>query len=230
MSLNTQEAIMANVKPHIVETDKLPDTDHTNPVEAAANPASVPQATSPPDPFDPANLRLDQSFTETVAVKKLLTTIPVRRPGRQTFFRVHPDPEYRDQFPIIDLKDDREEYIVARPLVPELASEIVLKQLCLAVTRQGVAFFLPLRLPSPDGKDMEWWRSLREHAVLAQTRWIRVVANQGLGAYEAWVAADNLSEPEWPELKFWDLIKIAFKDYLITDLNHQVVKRLRGLA
>jgi hypothetical protein len=91
-------------------------------------------------------------------------------------------------------------------------------------------FFLPLRLPSPDGKDMEWWRSLREHAVLAQTRWIRVVANQGLGAYEAWVAADNLSEPEWPELKFWDLIKIAFKDYLITDLNHQVVKRLRGLA
>jgi hypothetical protein len=44
------------------------------------------------------------------------------------------------------------------------------------------------------------------------------------------VAADNLSEPEWPELKFWDLIKIAFKDYLITDLNHQVVKRLRGLA
>ena len=221
---------MANVKPHIVETDKLPDTDHTNPVEAAANPASVPQATSPPDPFDPANLRLDQSFTETVAVKKLLTTIPVRRPGRQTFFRVHPDPEYRDQFPIIDLKDDREEYIVARPLVPALASEIVLKQLCLAITRQGVVFFLPLRLPSPDGKDMEWWRSLREHADRAQTNWIRVIANQGLGAYEAWVAADNLSEPEWPELKFWDLIKIAFKDYLITDLNHQVVKRLRGLA
>jgi hypothetical protein len=223
MPLNIKEAMMANIKPHVIESDKLPD-------EAAANPASAPQATSVPDPFDPANLRLDQSFTETVAVKKLLTTIPVRRPSRQTFFRVHPDPQYRDQFPIIDLKDDREEYIVARSLVPELAGEIVLKQLCLAVSRQGVVFFLPLRLPSPDGKDMEWWRSLREHAVLAQTRWIRVVPNQGLGAYEAWVAADNLSEPEWPELKFWDLIKIAFKDYLITDLNHPVVKRLRGLT
>jgi len=26
------------------------------------------------------------------------------------------------------------------------------------------------------------------------------------------------------------LIKIAFKEFLITDLNHPVVKRLRGLA
>jgi hypothetical protein len=214
---------MANVKPHIVETDKLPN-------EAAANPASVPQATSPPDPFSPENLRLDQSFTETVAVKKLLTTIPVRKPGRQVFFRVHPNPEYRDSFPMIDLKDDREEYIVARHLVPELATELVHKQLCLAITRQGTVFFLPLRLPGPDGKDMEWWRSMREHAERAQTHWIRVIPNQELGAYEALQAADNLSEPEWPELKFWDLIKIAFKDYLITSLDHPVVKRLRGLA
>jgi hypothetical protein len=215
--------MMANVKPHIVETDKLPD-------EAAANPASVPQATSPPDPFSPENLRLDQSFTETVAVKKLLTTIPVRKPGRQVFFRVHPNPEYRDSFPMIDLKDDREEYIVARHLVPELATELVHKQLCLAITRQGTVFFLPLRLPGLDGKDMEWWRSMREHAERAQTHWIRVIPNQELGAYEALQAADNLSEPEWPELKFWDLIKIAFKDYLITSLDHPVVKRLRGLA
>ena len=30
------------------------------------------------DPFDPANLRLNQSFTETVGVKKLRLTVPVR--------------------------------------------------------------------------------------------------------------------------------------------------------
>jgi hypothetical protein len=182
------------------------------------------------DPFAPENLRLDQSFTETVAVKKLLTTIPVRKPGKQTFFRVHPDPAYQDVFPIIDLKDDREEYIVVRDLVPQLSTEIVFKQLSLAITRQGTPFFLPLRLPGPDGKDMEWWRSLREHAERARRNWIRVIANQDLGAYEAMQAADCLSEPEWPELGFWELIKIAFKDYLIRDMNHPVVKRLRGLA
>jgi hypothetical protein len=188
------------------------------------------EETSIPDPFTPENLRLSQSFTETVAVKKLLTTIPVRKPSRQTFFRVHPDPQYRDVFPIIDLKDDREEYIVVRHLVPELIGEIVQKQLCLAITRQNTVFFLPLRLPGPDGKDMEWWRSLREHAVRAQTDWIRVVPNRDQGAYEALQAAGNLGEPEWPKLSFWELIKIAFKEYLITSLDHPVVKRLRGFA
>jgi hypothetical protein len=33
-----------------------------------------------PNPFDPAALRLNQSFTDGPAVKKLLTMIPVRKP------------------------------------------------------------------------------------------------------------------------------------------------------
>lgn len=181
------------------------------------------------DPFAPENLRLDQTFTE-VSVKKLLTTIPVRKPNRQTFFRIHPDPTYRETFPIIDLKDDGEEYIVARHLVPEFSSELVIKEIRLGVTRQGTVFFLPLRLPGPDGKDMKWWSSLREHAVRAETHWIRVIPNRDLGAYEALQAGDTLSEPEWPEPPFWDLIKIAFKEYLISDVNHIVIRRLRGLA
>jgi hypothetical protein len=107
------------------------------------------------------------------------------------------------------------------------------KQLCLAITRQGTLFFLPLRLPGPDGKDMGWWKSLREHAKRAEKHWIRVYANHELGAYEVLEARDKLSEPEWPspdEYPFWDLVKIAFRDYLITSLDHPVVKRLRGLA
>src|SRR5207342_3117446 len=78
----------------------------------------APQIVPPPlktpalDPFDPANLRLSQAFTETAGVKKLLTTIPVRKPGAQDFVRVHPSPEYREDFPIIELKEEREQYIV----------------------------------------------------------------------------------------------------------------------
>ena len=40
-----------------------------------------------PNPFDPAALRLDQSYADTVGVKKLLTTVPVRKPNRQDFVR-----------------------------------------------------------------------------------------------------------------------------------------------
>ena len=123
-----------------------------------------------PDPFDPANLRLSQSFTETVGVKKLLTTIPVRKPSPQDFVRVHPVAEYRENFPIIELKDEREEYIVTAELVPELIGEFVTKTLFTAINRQGILFFWPVRLPSPDGKDLDWWRSAREAAELAMQR------------------------------------------------------------
>src|SRR6478609_4411349 len=53
--------------------------------------AIVTKLQAAPDPFDPENLRLDQSFVETSGVKKLLTTVPVRKPNNQDFVRVHPD-------------------------------------------------------------------------------------------------------------------------------------------
>jgi hypothetical protein len=65
---------------------------------------------------------------------------------------------------------------------------------------------------------------------MAMTSWVRVKANQSLGAYEVFKALAEYGEPEWPELSFWDLIKIAFKDHLINNLDHAVVKRLKGQA
>ncbi len=182
------------------------------------------------DPFSPENLRLSQSFTETVGVKKVLTTVPVRKPGAQDFVRVHPGSEYRENFPIIELKDEREEYIVTAHLVPELMGEIVNKTLFLAINKQGNVFFWPVRLPGPDGKDLDWWRSSRDATDRAERGWVRIKANMNLGAYDIYEAQSTLAEPEWPDLSFWDLIRIAFKDHLITDIDHPVIKRLRGLA
>jgi hypothetical protein len=195
-------------------------------LHTAAEPQTPP--TPPPNPFDPANLRLSQSFAETAGVKKLLTTVPVRKPSPQDFVRVHPDPGFRENFPIIELKDEREEYLVVANLVPALRGEFVSKTLFLAITRQGTVFFWPVRLPSPDGKDLEWWRSAREAAELGQKSWIRVMANMNLGAYDIFQAESVIPDPEWPQLGYWDLIKIAFRDRLIDRIDHPVIKRLRG--
>jgi hypothetical protein len=185
-----------------------------------------------PDPFDPANLRLSQAFTEAVAVKKLLITVPVRKPGQQDFVRVHADPAYRSDFPILEVRDEREEYIVTAGLVSALADEVVGKTLYTAINRQGTVFLWPVRLPAPDGKDLDWWRSGREAAELATKMWVRVRPNTNLGAYDIFKAEASASfaDPEWPELDFWSLIKIAFRDHLIDHFDHPVVKRLRGQA
>jgi hypothetical protein len=182
----------------------------------------------PPDPFSPDNLRLSQSFTEIMPVKKLLTVVPVRKPGPQDWVRVRPGAEFRENFPIVEIKDEREEYIVTSGLVPELVDEVVSKTLFTAINRQGTIFLCPCRLPGPDGKDLDWWRSLREGAEAATKSWVRVKSNMNLGAYDIFQSESILSEPEWPELGFWDLIKIAFRDHLIDRIDHPVIDRLRG--
>jgi hypothetical protein len=213
---------MTDPKLQVVSTPENPTENPTgNPTE---NPTAY-------DPYAPENLRLDPSELEAISVERPITTVPVRMPGKQTYFRTRSGPEWRGNFAIIDLKDDREQYVVTAQLVPELSTEIVHKTLQLAITRAGNLFLLPLRLPGPDGRDMEWWRSMREHAKRAEERWIRVMANRENGAYDRLEGAKNLSEPEWPEgIDFWGIIRIAFRDYLIKDLNHPVIKKLRGLV
>jgi hypothetical protein len=182
------------------------------------------------DPFDLASLRLNSSFVETAGVKKLLTTVPARRPSLQDFVRVHPSPDYRENFAMIDLKDDREDYLVRPEILPDLAVEVVYKTVFTAINRQGVPFLWPIRLPAPDDRKSDWPRSQREAAEMAMGQWIRLKANMSLGAYEITVAESVMAEPVWPEQSYQELVRIAYRDRMIAALDHPVVKRLRGQA
>lgn len=189
-------------------------------------------ATTPPDPFDPAKYRLSQDFVETCGVKRLRTTVPVHKPKKQDFVRVHPDPDYRASFPMLELKEERDRglYLVNPGLADLLAGDLSHRTLFTAINRQGVVFFWPVPLPSADGRQNEWHRSLREAAERAIEIWLRVTANLDLGAYEIAVAEGLTAKPAWPEETFDDLIRIAFRDRSIDSFDHPVVKRLRGLA
>jgi hypothetical protein len=72
-----------------------------------------------------SSLRLDQSFLETGGAKKILSTVPVRKPHKQHFIRVHPEPEFRKPFAVIELEKDREHYLVTPPIAAALPAEIV---------------------------------------------------------------------------------------------------------
>jgi hypothetical protein len=183
-----------------------------------------------PDPFDIASLRLNPSFIETAGVKKLLTTVPARKPSPQDFIRVHPAPEYRENFALIDLKDDREDFLVRPEILPDLATEVVYKTIFTAINRQGVVFLWPVRLPTSDDRKSDWHRSAREGAEMAMSRWIRLKPNMSLGANEITPAGIVMAEPVWPELSYEELLRIGYRDRMITMLEHPVILRLRGLA
>jgi hypothetical protein len=190
-------------------------------IEAISTPAM-------PDPFDLKNLRLDQSFVESAGVKKLLTTIPVRRPNPQDFIRAHPSSDYRAAFAMIEFKEEREVYLLPPHIALELPGEFVMAMMHTIINRQGVLSIWPVRLPASDGRINEWHRSAAEAAELAIARWIRVKANMALGAYEIFEAASTIADPKWPGLTFQEIIRIAFRDRLVDRLDHAVIKRLRG--
>jgi hypothetical protein len=104
------------------------------------------------DPFDPRRLRLSQRLVEGMAVRKALVTVPVRKPNRQEFIRVHPDESWQLPTVVLELKEDRETYLVEPGLQAELASECVAKILYTAVNRQNVVTLWPVRLPDENGR------------------------------------------------------------------------------
>jgi hypothetical protein len=206
--------------------------DPDNPAGLLTNADAGEAAPAGPDPFDPAALRLSDAGMAGLGVKKALLSVPVRKPDKSWFVRTHPDPAYRLQTAVVELKEDRggETDLVAPHLWPALAGESTFapRALFTAVNRQGVPFLWPVRLPAADGRLDEWSRTALEAAGLASAGWIRVAANMALGAYDVFQATGDLPEPEWPDLPFRELLRVAFRERFIQSEDHPVLRRLRG--
>jgi hypothetical protein len=178
--------------------------------------------------FDPAKLRLTQTFAEGAAVKKLLTTVHVGKPSAQDFVRVHPDEAYRMTAAVLELKDEREVYIVLPSMHGELAGEWYAANIYTAINRQGNVRLWPVRLPDATGKINTWHRSALDAAEHAMSKWVRISANLNNKAYDISVATACIPDPAWPEESFQQLLEIAFRGRLIDRIDHPVVKQLRG--
>jgi hypothetical protein len=152
----------------------------------------------------------------------------VRKPDRHWFIRVRPGEKWRLTAAVIEIKEDNEYYLVDPNIAIALPAEIVPMVLLTCITRHGVLFLWPIPLPGADGRHNEWHRSALEAAQHAQTRWIRVVSNMGLRAYEVFEAIGALPEPEWPDASFAELLRVAFQDRFIRTADHPVLRRLRG--
>jgi hypothetical protein len=181
------------------------------------------------NPFAPENLRIDLNISEGVGVKKVVLTIPVRKPNPQDFIRVHKEADFRLAVAIIDLKDDRETYLVLPSIVRDIPGEYVTVMMYACINRAGNVFLWPVRLPGTDGRQLDWHKSAAAAAEMGMTRWVRIKANTNIGAYDVFEASSAIPEPEWPkDLTFEQMLRIAFKGRLVDSLAHPVLKRLRG--
>ena len=182
------------------------------------------------DDLDLDSLRLPQNFGEMLGVRKSRLSIPLRKPHKQEFFRVHPSAAWTFPAAILKLQGDRRDdlYVVSPAIGQELPEYVTPVVFVAMITRQDVFALWPLRMPDPTGRVDEYARTAQAAAELARTKWIRLVAKQALGAYEVLEPLGVFPEPTWPEEPFGTLCQRAFRDRVIEDLSHPVLRQLRG--
>lgn len=173
-------------------------------------------------------MRLPQDFGAVAGVRRVLTSVPVRKPGNQVFIRVHPDDDHSMVVAVVELKEDGECYLVLPELYPDLLQEVKVKMLYTAVTRDGNPLLWPVNMPSVDGRLDAWSQSAHTAANLAKLGWVRLVANRTVGAYDVMQATSLADEPTWPGLSFKELVNLAFRGKVIDSPDHVVVRCLRG--
>jgi hypothetical protein len=171
-------------------------------------------------------LRVDSGGTEETLVEAVLSHVPVRKPSKEWFFRIHPD--YSLDTLVLELKEDGETLLVAPSLRGALLEEkcVGVRTIRLGVNRQGTPFLWPMRKPAEGRKDA-WALSALDAAREAESRWTRMQPDMSLGAYRLAVAkVDDV--PRWPKESFNDLLRIGFKGAVVDSLDHPVLKKLRG--
>ena len=171
---------------------------------------------------------MSQDFSAAIGVKKVLTTVPCRKPHRHEFVRVRPGEEWRLETGLFEDKLQKEMYLVGRDMWGELAGEISPVCLFLTITKQRDISLWPVKLPGADGKSNAWHDSALAAAKLATKKWVRLAANMNAGYYDVFEAAGELSEPDWPELSLQEIVKLCFKDRFIDNVDHPILRALRG--
>ena len=193
------------------------------------NTLSTPRV-EPPDPFDPTALRLSSDYADGLGVKRLITTIPCRKPNKTEWFRVRPGEEWRLTTLVLETDGvDRRTYLVSPLLRDQIADNLAPALLVMCVNRAGDPFVWRVKLPGADGRTNSWTSSSLAVAVEAENSWCRMVANMTSGDYSLFTSTANWPEPRWPDLPFQEVLRLTFRDGFIDTMEHPVLRDLRGV-
>jgi hypothetical protein len=178
-----------------------------------------------PDPFDLASLRIDDD-DEQIAQEQIVE-VPVGRPSKDNFFRVHPGHDFRlPKVAVMKIGDgvNRETYLlyphVRRYISP---TEYNLCTLYTYIDEQGDIGLWPVTLPGSTGKVNAWHSSALKAAEHAQTQWVRIAAHKK--HYKVHKCTYFLPEPEWGKVSFNELVRTAFDGRIIEDPEHEIIEK-----
>lgn len=202
-------------------------------IETFAVPSPVPErGTSLASVFDDlGSFKADLKVAGLDGAMELLSTIQVRKPPTEDFFRTHPALEMTITLALYESKEGfASEYYVILPKMLGTMMELGVgfyAQLYVLVTRAGATMLWPVKLAT-GGAGNPWFSSALQAAETAKTQWIRVYADSGRKHYRILAANGDLEEPEFSDKPLNELLEIAFKGRVIDSEDHPIVRKIRG--
>lgn len=182
------------------------------------------------DPFDVAALRANPPAV--ASTESVIVTVAARRPSRHEFFRVHPGIDYTVDGTVLEYEgpDGRQDYWVPPNLRSVAPQDVRAVRIFTCMSKAGVLFLWPARIPAPDGAGRVWHASGLAIAELAKEHWVKMVGNRAAGAYQATKATGDLGLPQWPDgMSLQDMLRLAFGGERIIDgPDHDVLRAMRG--
>lgn len=209
---------MSNEKP---STSSSPASTKNATEKAAAN----------PNPFNPESLRITQDFAAAEGAQTLFNRIPVRKPDRQEWFRVHPGEDMRLDMAVVELKEEREIFVLTPNVAQELPGEWFPVRMFVCVNRQQKAFLWPCKLPRESAKlGRDAAESALETAAEGMVRWVNMRWDGHIKAYATRVPAPGiqLPEPIWPPQSLPKLLEVGVGKNLVDSMEHPLILRLNG--
>jgi hypothetical protein len=171
---------------------------------------------------------LGRPIDEIIASEKLLTSLPVRKPKRDEWIRIHMEISARVH--IYEARDENTFYIVLPGVVEPLQDVVRYVQLSLAVNYSGGVFVWPVTVPTerkPHRAHITAFAAVEK----AAREWIRI--SWGKDEYDVYRRSSAKIEPAWPEeiTNASEMLRFAAKAggiEIIDSLDHPVVRAFQG--
>jgi hypothetical protein len=163
-----------------------------------------------------------------VDVPAIKAVYSVKKPHPDDFFRAHPSDSMTIPLVVYISKDGKTYYV--EPAVREaIARRLRVARLVVCSTMDNEIVLWPVKMPTENGGGSTWYDSAWAAVLKARDKWIRIDSDMSAGQYVVTEKDGPARQPLWPEGESLEtILGKAFKGRVIKDLNHPVVKRLKG--
>jgi hypothetical protein len=159
-----------------------------------------------------------------------LGRLAIERPPNEAFFRIHL--EHWQDLTVYEHMEgmDRVSYLILGDVYKQVIDEPVFKhkRFHLYVTRDGACGLWGVSLPDLNGRINTWSESAMTLISRARKEWVRCVPDKEANSYGYRKSKKDFGEPKWPTETWLELLTLAFKGHVIEDLDHDILKKLRG--